>query len=173
MNNEAEPSYTWALNKYIEKVLNNTNIVPPPVIVNDRDMALKNSLKKLFPDSKVMLCIWNINKDVSTHCMNKIGHQTDSENFMGLWNQVIYSSNEKSFKDNWKKLQRKVKNPEVLKYLENTWLPLREYYVPACTNHHFHLGVGSTSRVEGAHAPGRISCQSSAIDFTSSKRQAG
>ncbi|MBW0566532.1 hypothetical protein O181_106247 [Austropuccinia psidii MF-1] len=26
--NEAEPSYTWALNQYIEKVLNNTNLFP-------------------------------------------------------------------------------------------------------------------------------------------------
>ncbi|MBW0567527.1 hypothetical protein O181_107242 [Austropuccinia psidii MF-1] len=64
----------------------------------------------------------------------------------------MYSSTEKSFKDNWKKLQKQVKNPEVLQNLENTWLPLKEYYVLAWTNHHFHLGVGSTSRVEGAHA---------------------
>ncbi|MBW0570386.1 hypothetical protein O181_110101 [Austropuccinia psidii MF-1] len=67
MNNETEPSYTWELNQYIEKVLNNTNLVPPPVIVIDRDLALINSLKKLFPDSKFMLCIWNINKDLSAH----------------------------------------------------------------------------------------------------------
>ncbi|MBW0590552.1 hypothetical protein O181_130267 [Austropuccinia psidii MF-1] len=77
MNNETEPSYTWKLNQYIEKVLNNTNLVPPPVIVIDRDLALKNSLKKPFPDSKFMLCIWNINKDVSAHWMKKIGHGTD------------------------------------------------------------------------------------------------
>ncbi|MBW0563781.1 hypothetical protein O181_103496 [Austropuccinia psidii MF-1] len=90
MNNETEPSYTWKLNQYIEKVLNNTNLVSPPVIIIGKDLALNNSLKKLFPDSKVMLCIWHINKDVSSHCMKKIGHGTDFENFMGLWNQVIY-----------------------------------------------------------------------------------
>ncbi|MBW0507956.1 hypothetical protein O181_047671 [Austropuccinia psidii MF-1] len=55
IKNETEPSYTWELNKYIEKVLKNTNLVPPPVIFIERDLALKNSLKKLFPDSKVML----------------------------------------------------------------------------------------------------------------------
>ncbi|MBW0577556.1 hypothetical protein O181_117271, partial [Austropuccinia psidii MF-1] len=87
MKNETEPSYTWALNQYIENVLNNTNLVPPPGIAIDRDMALKNSLKKLFPDSKVMLCIWHINKDVSSHCMKKTGHGTDFENFMSLCNQ--------------------------------------------------------------------------------------
>ncbi|MBW0475819.1 hypothetical protein O181_015534 [Austropuccinia psidii MF-1] len=84
MKNETEPSYTWASNQHIEKVLNNTNIVPPPVIVIDRDLALKNSLKKISPDSKVMLCIWHINKDVSAHCMKKIGHGTNFERFMGL-----------------------------------------------------------------------------------------
>ncbi|MBW0472865.1 hypothetical protein O181_012580 [Austropuccinia psidii MF-1] len=52
MTNEKEPSYTWALNHYIEKVLNNTNLVPHPVIVIDRDLDSENSLKKLFPDSK-------------------------------------------------------------------------------------------------------------------------
>ncbi|MBW0592494.1 hypothetical protein O181_132209 [Austropuccinia psidii MF-1] len=67
MNNETEPSYTWALNKYLEKVLNNTNIVPPQVIVIDRYLALKNSLKQIFPESKVMLYIWHINKDVYAH----------------------------------------------------------------------------------------------------------
>ncbi|MBW0579969.1 hypothetical protein O181_119684, partial [Austropuccinia psidii MF-1] len=78
---------------------------------------------------------------------------------------VMYSSTEKSFKDNWKKLQKKVKNPEVLQYLENTWLPLKEYYVPAWTNHHCHLGVGSTSRVEGAHAMVKLWLQSSTGTF--------
>ncbi|MBW0562389.1 hypothetical protein O181_102104 [Austropuccinia psidii MF-1] len=67
MKHETEPSYTWSLNQYIEKFLNNTNLVPPPVIVIYRDLALKNSLKKLFPDSKVMLCIWHINKDLSAY----------------------------------------------------------------------------------------------------------
>ncbi|MBW0504164.1 hypothetical protein O181_043879 [Austropuccinia psidii MF-1] len=140
-----------ALKQYIEKVFNNTNIVPPAFIVIDTDLALKNSLKKLFPDSKVMLCTWNINKDVFAHFMKKIGHGTDFENFMGLWNQVMYSSAETYFKKNWKKLPKKVKNAEVLQYSENTWLPLKEYYVQACTNHTCHLGVGSTSRAEGAH----------------------
>ncbi|MBW0519056.1 hypothetical protein O181_058771 [Austropuccinia psidii MF-1] len=72
MKNETEPSYTWELNQYINKVLPNTNIVHPPVIVIDRDLALKNSVKKLFPDSKVMLCIWNINK----HTDNQGDHQS-------------------------------------------------------------------------------------------------
>ncbi|MBW0570830.1 hypothetical protein O181_110545 [Austropuccinia psidii MF-1] len=76
IKNEAEPSYTWSLNQYIEKILKNTNLVPPPVIVIERDMSLKNSLKKLFPDYKVMLCIWHINRDVSAHCMKEIGHGT-------------------------------------------------------------------------------------------------
>ncbi|MBW0516452.1 hypothetical protein O181_056167 [Austropuccinia psidii MF-1] len=64
----------------------------------------------------------------------------------------MYSSTENSFKENWKKLQKQVKSPEVFQYLENTCLPLREYYVPAWTNHPCHLGVGSTSRVEVSHA---------------------
>ncbi|MBW0540194.1 hypothetical protein O181_079909 [Austropuccinia psidii MF-1] len=55
LKNDTEPSYTWELNQYIEKVLKSTNLVPPPVIVFDRDLTLKNSLKKLYPDSKVML----------------------------------------------------------------------------------------------------------------------
>ncbi|MBW0572728.1 hypothetical protein O181_112443 [Austropuccinia psidii MF-1] len=67
MNNGNEPSYTWALSQYIEKVLKNTNIVLPQVIVIDRDLALKKSLKKAFPEFKVMLCIWHINKAVSAY----------------------------------------------------------------------------------------------------------
>ncbi|MBW0584073.1 hypothetical protein O181_123788 [Austropuccinia psidii MF-1] len=73
----------------------------------------------------------------------------------------MYSSTQTSFKDNWKKLQKQVKNPEVLQYLENTWLPLKDYYWPAWTNHHCHLGVGTTSRVEGAHAMVKLWLQKS------------
>ncbi|MBW0553344.1 hypothetical protein O181_093059 [Austropuccinia psidii MF-1] len=73
----------------------------------------------------------------------------------------MYSSTEESFKDNWKKLQKQVKTPEVLQYLINTWLPLKEYYVPAWTNHYCHLGVGPTSRVEGAHAMVKLWLQKS------------
>ncbi|MBW0551009.1 hypothetical protein O181_090724 [Austropuccinia psidii MF-1] len=64
-------------------------------------------------------------------------------------------------KENWKKLQKKFKNREVLPCLEGTWLPLKEYYVPAWTNHHCHLGVGSTSRVEGDHAMVKLWLQTS------------
>ncbi|MBW0593371.1 hypothetical protein O181_133086, partial [Austropuccinia psidii MF-1] len=73
----------------------------------------------------------------------------------------MYSSTEKYFKDNWKKLQKQVKNPEVLQHLENTWLPLKEHYVPARTNHHCHLGEGFTARVEGAHAMVKLWLQKS------------
>ncbi|MBW0512946.1 hypothetical protein O181_052661, partial [Austropuccinia psidii MF-1] len=73
----------------------------------------------------------------------------------------MYSSTEKSFKDHWKKHQKQVKNPEVLQYLENTWLPLKEYYVPVQANHHCHLGVGSTAGVEGAHSMVNIWLQDS------------
>ncbi|MBW0569814.1 hypothetical protein O181_109529 [Austropuccinia psidii MF-1] len=72
----------------------------------------------------------------------------------------MYSSTEKSFKDNWK-IQKQVKHPEVLQYLENTWLPLKEYYLPAWTNPHCHLGVSSTSRVEGDHAMVKLWLQTS------------
>ncbi|MBW0568476.1 hypothetical protein O181_108191 [Austropuccinia psidii MF-1] len=80
---------------------------------------------------------------------------------LGFVSQVIYPSTGNSFKDNWKNLHKEVKNPQVLQYLENTWIPLKDYYVPAWTNHHCHLGVGSTSRVEGAHAIVKIWLQRS------------
>ncbi|MBW0573351.1 hypothetical protein O181_113066 [Austropuccinia psidii MF-1] len=73
----------------------------------------------------------------------------------------MYSSTENSFKDNLKKLQKKFKNPEVFQYLENSWLPLKEYYVPTWTKQNCHLGVGSTSRVEGAHAMAKLWLQKS------------
>ncbi|MBW0491137.1 hypothetical protein O181_030852 [Austropuccinia psidii MF-1] len=73
----------------------------------------------------------------------------------------MYLSTEKSFEDKWKKLQKQVKNTEFLQYLENTWLPVKEYYVPAWTNQHCHLGVGSTYRVEGAHAMAKLWLQRS------------
>ncbi|MBW0591335.1 hypothetical protein O181_131050 [Austropuccinia psidii MF-1] len=73
----------------------------------------------------------------------------------------MYSSTEKSFKDNRKKLQKQFKNAEVFQYFENTWLPLKEYHVSAWTNHHCDMGMGSTSRVEVSHAMVKLGLQTS------------
>jgi len=57
LNDEREPNYTWVLTEF-------ARIVRPIVICTDRELALMNSITLVFPDSKNLICVWHINKNV-------------------------------------------------------------------------------------------------------------
>ena len=43
-----------------------------------------------------------------------------------------------------KKMKVKIRIPEVVDSLANTWIPLREYFISGWTNYHFYLVFDST-----------------------------
>jgi len=47
----------------------------PGVIVTDRDLALKNALKTVFPDATNLLCRFHINKNVKAKCKTLVGQK--------------------------------------------------------------------------------------------------
>jgi hypothetical protein len=59
LSSEDEASYTWALKNFAK-------IVNPKIICTDRELALMNSIKQVFPSARNMLCIWHINKVFGT-----------------------------------------------------------------------------------------------------------
>ncbi|MBW0488336.1 hypothetical protein O181_028051 [Austropuccinia psidii MF-1] len=52
MKSETEPSYIWEINQYIEKVLNNTNILTPPTGYQGDDQSVE---KERMSEAKGLL----------------------------------------------------------------------------------------------------------------------
>lgn len=52
MNEETEANYSWALQKF-----SNCSRVNPEAISTDRELALMNAIKNVFPNTANILCI--------------------------------------------------------------------------------------------------------------------
>ncbi|CAG8599211.1 6757_t:CDS:2 [Cetraspora pellucida] len=93
--------------------------------VMDRELTLINALKMTFPDSTNLLCLWHINKNIIKNF-----------EFDMKWQHFIYTYTNKL---------------HIIKYLEETWISLKEKFIKAWTNKFLHLGTTITSCIEDAH----------------------
>jgi MULE transposase domain len=69
MSHEAESDYSWGLT-CIAGLFD--GIVPPKVIVTDRELALMNAIKTILPTTSSILCVWHINKNVLANYKNSL-----------------------------------------------------------------------------------------------------
>jgi hypothetical protein len=91
LKEEKEADYVWALQQ-VYRLFSNGNL--PETIVTDRELALMNALRRLFPNSTNLLCAWHINKNVTAKCKPSFGSGEDWERFLSMWVQVIRLSND-------------------------------------------------------------------------------
>ena len=78
LKNEKEDSYTWAL-KHLKLLIDSNDF--PKAIVNDRELALINALKNIFPNSYHILCRCHIGKDVEKYCTNLVKNKDIGTSF--------------------------------------------------------------------------------------------
>ncbi|KAH1225692.1 hypothetical protein GmHk_11G032528 [Glycine max] len=62
--------------------LNNVNILPR-VIVTDRDLALMNAVKIVFPEATNLLCRFHIDKNVKAKCKTLIAAEFEHVHYVG------------------------------------------------------------------------------------------
>ena len=48
----------------LRKIYIDLSLFTPQTVLVDKDQALINALESVFPDAKVLLCIWHINKNI-------------------------------------------------------------------------------------------------------------
>ncbi|KAF8412056.1 hypothetical protein HHK36_000009 [Tetracentron sinense] len=151
LSSETEVSYTWALESF-KSVLNPNSL--PLVLVTDRELALINAIKTVFPTSKNLLCLWHISKNVLANCKKCFNEEEIFDKFMQDWNALAQSPTEADYNQALMSMTRDFSlYPKVLAYIMLTWLnPYKEFFVSAWTDQYFHIGNTSTSRVESAHA---------------------
>ncbi|KAH1198480.1 Protein FAR1-RELATED SEQUENCE 5 [Glycine max] len=63
--------------------------VLPGVIVTDRDIALMNAVKTVFPECTNLLCTFHINKNVKGKCKSLIGQRNAWEYVMNAWGTLV------------------------------------------------------------------------------------
>nr|CAG8652006.1 14323_t:CDS:1 [Entrophospora candida] len=169
LKDEKEADYEWALT-CISKIFNGMS--HPKVIVTDRELALMNAIGRIFPGAHHLLCIWHINKNILAKCKRHFATEEDWTEFIELWKAVTASITEQDFTTKWNEfLECYASKPNVLQYLQETWILHKECFISAWVDRYLHLGNKATSRVEGAHATLKKYLQSSRGDLESVHRK--
>ena len=74
VSNEQEPSYLWTF-QTLQTELIQAKIQAPRVIFSDDADALLNACREIFKDSKGLICLWHIMKNIETRVRPIIAKQ--------------------------------------------------------------------------------------------------
>ncbi|KAH1210180.1 Protein FAR1-RELATED SEQUENCE 5 [Glycine max] len=127
--------------------------VLPRVIVTNRDLALMNAVKTVFPECTNFLCSFHINKNVKAKWKSLIGQRNAWEYVMYAWGTLVDCPSEQQFDECLKRFEMVCSPwPMFVDYVKDTWIiPHKEKFVTVWRNKVMHLGSTTTNRVESAH----------------------
>ncbi|XP_012846999.1 PREDICTED: uncharacterized protein LOC105966977 [Erythranthe guttata] len=151
LRHENEDHYTWVLQK-LKRLFPPQTL--PSAIVTDRELGLIKALENVFPTVPHLLCLWHINMNVGRRASRCLGNsrRRGTAFVVGVWQTLVKSVSEEDFARNYTALTDEYANyPDLIEYLQYTWLVYKEKFVKAWTDLIFHLGNTSTSRVESNH----------------------
>lgn len=153
----------------------------PSIIGTDCELALLRAIDLTFPAirTKRFLCFWHISKNVLVNCKGKFPTLERWEEFSKGFAAVVHASTDWQYLDLLEEFQDEFHwnngelwsiestnaSPEELQvvatknlereavvYVMGQWLnPYSQYFVRAWVDQYFNGGLGSTSRLEGAH----------------------
>jgi hypothetical protein len=129
--------------------------VTPRIAVTDRELSLMNALNVVFPESKNLLCVWHINKNVLAKCKIEGWEAESFDLFLKEWNEVVWSKTEHLLDLNWTAFAEKwevINHKRAVDYIQKTWIPHKERFISCFISQYFHFGIISTSRCEGNHS---------------------
>ncbi|XP_076955051.1 PKS-NRPS hybrid synthetase cheA-like [Bidens hawaiensis] len=151
MHNEKTVNYTWVLN-CLKLTLDKCML--PRVIVTDRELALVNACKEVFPDAAQLLCRWHIEQNIFRRCRNFVRSRGDWDKFSSLWKSLVDSATLESYTENYQILESfLIKFPRVSDYVNKNWLKeYKKMFVSLWIDQHLNFGENTTNRVESAHA---------------------
>jgi hypothetical protein len=137
--NEKEETYVWVLEQFLEAMLGKS----PVSVITDGDLAMKNAIKRVFPNAYHRLCAWHLIRNATSN----IG---DSE-FVGQFRKCMlrdYDLGE--FRRKWTEMV------DAFGLHENKWIAelyaKRKMWAAAHIRGNFFAGFRTTSRCEGLHS---------------------
>jgi histone-lysine N-methyltransferase SETD2 len=138
MAGEAAEDYEWAL-----KCLHESWGRLPGVVASDCDDALTSALAAMWPETKHVLCMWHINKNVSAHAkkhfivrVEEDGTEVgDHGEFFELWLDCVHSDTVDEFYSQFdaKLVARWGAEHPAVKYLLAQWVPHADKFVQGVT----------------------------------------
>ncbi|XP_040863168.1 uncharacterized protein [Glycine max] len=95
LKGERVNNLVWALERFRGLFLRNDRL--PFVIVTDRDLALMNAMKVVFPECKNLLCMFHIDKNVKPKCKSLVGQKNAWDYVMDSWGNLVDCPSEQEF----------------------------------------------------------------------------
>ncbi|KAH1233734.1 putative protein FAR1-RELATED SEQUENCE 10 [Glycine max] len=167
LEGERVNNLVWALERFRGLFLRNDRL--PVVIVTDRDLALVNAVKVVFPECKNLLCRFHIDKNVKAKSKSLVGQKNAWDYVMDSWGNLVDCPSEQEFPKHLQRFQVACSPwPMFTDYVCETWIvPHKEKFILAWTNKVMHLGNTTTNRVESAHWSLKRILQNSVEDLCS------
>ncbi|XP_021717947.1 PKS-NRPS hybrid synthetase CHGG_01239-like [Chenopodium quinoa] len=134
MRSESEESYRWVL-QCLRLLIGHHR--EPSVLLTDRELGLCAALKSVFPNTRHMLCVWHINKDVEAKFTSMFEKKKEigAKFKNGRWRHVINATSEEAYERELVELKTKWSRwPKVINYVVDTWLIHKEKFVMFWTN---------------------------------------
>lgn len=181
IHNEQQPSYDFALTS-LRRVYEQLGLEPPCTILTDKEKALINACKAVFPDAYTMICLWHVNKNILSKArplirkepldsMETLPDRHDKETnaawnsqaderwkrMLEMWWKVVrapsYPESEHAWKEFRDQYDDEIFGPLVA-YIEKEWLndDTRKQILYCFTDKAFHLDMRTTSRGEASHS---------------------
>ncbi|KAH1249511.1 PKS-NRPS hybrid synthetase [Glycine max] len=141
LEGERVNNVVWALERFRGLFLRRDPL--PVVIVTDRDLALMNAVKTVFPECTNLLCRFHIDKNIKAKCKSLIGQKNAWEYVMDNWGTQVYCPSEQQFPACLQKFEMACSPwPMFVDYVNETWvIPHKEKFIIAWTNKHTQIKV--------------------------------
>ncbi|KAH1215450.1 PKS-NRPS hybrid synthetase [Glycine max] len=158
LKGERVNNIVWALEWFRGLFLRNDRL--PVVIVTDRNLALMNAVKTVFPECTNLLCKFHIDKNVKAKCKSLIGQKNVWDYVMDNWGTLVDCPSKQEFAESLQKFQIACSPwPMFVDYVNDTWIiPHKEKFITAWTNKVMHLGNTTTNRNALNEIAGEVEC---------------
>jgi len=90
---ERPKDYAWVL-RHLKDAYDALDLLDPDIIVIDRDLALMQAIKEVFPTTNALLCIWHVNKNVLKNCKGSFATNAEWADFEAAWHQILFAHTE-------------------------------------------------------------------------------
>ncbi|KAD2804946.1 hypothetical protein E3N88_38323 [Mikania micrantha] len=104
VSKEREENYVWVLE--MAKSMSN-KCMEPRVIITDRDLAVMNACRKVFPEAAKYLCRWHIDENIAKHYKASFS-DTDWKKFKGRWANLCNSLTTELYDYNYNRLYERL-----------------------------------------------------------------
>jgi hypothetical protein len=164
LSGQTEDDFLWFL-QALRAMMENNQIDQPCVIHSDRELAILNSLWRVFPTVPSLICRWHLNQDVLAKARQELGqirvdnslpgqdkyeNSWQTEVFKQCFYETVESTTEVEVESHCRDLR--TLSPALASYLDLHWWKFKHKIVRCWTNTYCHFEYRDTSAVEGTHA---------------------